>query len=412
MFDIDKILKENGLTNESYEKMLDDFQKKTFRETDKDWSELAEEWGLSYSGDVCRKASQLPLLSGSFVKQYYDEKMAKNSSLNEDEYLKKLEEKKKEIQKEKIKLQSEKTEYSKWLREDARSELFEEKLFNAIEKLDKFEDPAPVDIIHSNREFLLVFSDAHYGTELEIKDLFGRTINSYSPEIFEERMNYLLYKVIDIVEKENIDVLNIFSLGDELEGILRVSQLMKLRYGVIDAAINYAEYMSNWFNILSNHVNIKVHFVEGNHGEIRHLFGKKGDFPEDNMTKVIVSYIKLRLKDNHNFKIIENPTGYAYAQLCGFTVLGMHGDEVKGSGDNIRKGLSSLYFEINYLIRGHLHHSESETVGIDCEVLTVPSIIGVDDYSLSLNKAANAGASLFVFENGFGKIMEYNIKLN
>ena len=37
MFDIDKILKENGLTNESYEKMLDDFQKKTFRETDKDW---------------------------------------------------------------------------------------------------------------------------------------------------------------------------------------------------------------------------------------------------------------------------------------------------------------------------------------------------------------------------------------
>ena len=45
-----------------------------------------------------------------------------------------LEEKKREIQKEKIKLQSEKTEYSKWLREDARSELFEEKLFNAIER--------------------------------------------------------------------------------------------------------------------------------------------------------------------------------------------------------------------------------------------------------------------------------------
>ena len=90
----------------------------------------------------------------------------------------------------------------------------------------------------------------------------------------------------------------------------------------------------------------------------------------------------------------------------------MHGDEVKGSGDNVRKGLSSLFHEINYLVRGHLHHAKSETVGIDCEILNVPSIIGVDDYSLSLNKAANAGAVLFVFENGFGKTMEYNIKLN
>lgn len=411
MFDIKKELEDRNLTEEIYEQLLEDCQKKLSKEIDLDWCELCDKYGLDWNGDSLRKGN-ISLVGGAFVKQYYEEKFAKDNSYNEDEYLRKLEEKKREIQKEKIKLQSEKVEYNKWLRENARSELFEEKLLEAVNNLEKLITPTLLKLSNHNKEFLLVWGDEHFGAEFEIRDLFGNIINAYSPEIFEQRMNYLLSKVIEIIQKEDIKVLNIFSLGDELDGILRVSQLMKLRYGVVDAAINYAEYMANWLNVLSEYVVIKMQFVQGNHTEIRHLFGKKGDFPEDNMGKVISAYIKARLKDNPNFILIENPTGYAYAQLCGFTVLGMHGDEVKGSGDDVRKGLSSLYHEINYLVRGHLHHAKSETVGIDCEILNAPSVIGIDDYSLSLNKAANAGAILFVFENVLGKTMEYNIKLN
>ena len=67
---------------------------------------------------------------------------------------------------------------------------------------------------------------------------------------------------------------------------------------------------------------------------------------------------------------------------------------------------------IDYLIAGHLHHSKSETIGIDKEVINVPSIVGIDPYSLSLNKTSNASGKLLVFEQTKGKVCEYTLKLN
>ena len=41
----------------------------------------------------------------------------------------------------------------------------------------------------------------------------------------------LLDKTIEIVDKEGFNEINIFNLGDELEGIIRISQLMTLNMG-------------------------------------------------------------------------------------------------------------------------------------------------------------------------------------
>lgn len=60
----------------------------------------------------------------------------------------------------------------------------------------------------------MVFGDEHYGAEFELKDLFGNIINSYSPEIFEERMYDLFDQTVEIIHKENIDTLNVYSMGD------------------------------------------------------------------------------------------------------------------------------------------------------------------------------------------------------
>ena len=411
MFDIKKELQERGLTEELYEQLLNDCQKKTHREIDIDWVELSDKYNLGWSGDAIRKAAQIPLVGGTFVKEYYEQKQLCGDSFSKDEYLKKLEEKKREIKKETVKLQTEKVEYNKWLREDARSEMVVDRIINAIDNLDKLEIPDAIMINHSPKEYLLLVGDEHYGVEFEIKDLFGNVINSYSPEIFEERMNYLLCQLIELVEKENIAILNIFSLGDFADGVLRVSQLMKLRYGVIESTIKYAEYMANWLNTLSKFVKIKYQQCSGNHTELRLLTGKKGDFPDENMDKVLKVFLKERLKDNPNFVMVENPTGYAYAQLCGYTILGIHG-EVKNMGQAINDFSRVYGFPIDYLVAGHYHHSRSEVVGIDSEVINAPSVIGVDPYSMSLKKTANAGATLLAFEKLKGKVCEYSIKLN
>ena len=411
MFDINKELQERGFDQQKYEQLLEDCDKKTNKELDIDWGEISEKYNLGWHGDVIRKASQVPLVGGSFIKEYYEQKYAVKSSFNEDEYFNKLEAKKREIQKEIIKLRTEKIEYNKWLREDARNEMIIERIVDAISHLEALQIPEVVNAHNNNKEYLLVFSDEHFGTEFEIKDLFGNVMNSYSPEIFEQRMNSLLFQVIEIIKKEDIKVLNVFSLGDFCDGILRTSQLMKLRYGVVDSTIKYAEYISNWLNTLSQYVQVKYQQCDGNHSELRQIGAPKGTFVEDNMGKIVREFIKTRLRGNSNFIMMENPTGFAYTQLCGYTLLGIHG-ETKNMEKTL-KDLSKVYgVSFDYLIAGHLHHSKSESIGINSEVINVPSIIGVDGYSLSLGKSSNAGATLLVFEDLKGKVCEYSIKLN
>lgn len=162
---------------------------------------------------------------------YYDEVFSKMISR---EYCDDIARQKQELFKERTKLQTEKLEYNRWLREEARDELITEKICGAITSLKPLDIPEYIAPIHNTRAYALCYGDEHYGAEYELKGLFGDIINAYSPEIFEERMWDLFNQAVEIIQKENIDTLNIFSMGDFSDGILRVSQLMKLRYGVID----------------------------------------------------------------------------------------------------------------------------------------------------------------------------------
>lgn len=330
---------------------------------------------------------------------------------NEDEYYKKLQSEKRELEKVKVQIQTEKLEYSRWIREEARDELITEKICNAITSLRPLNIPEYIYPIHNTRAYALVWGDEHYGAEYSLKGLFGDILNSYSPEIFEKRMWDLFCQTVEIVQKENIGILNAFSMGDFHDGILRVSQLMKLRYGVVDGTIKYADFISNWLNELTKYVRVRYQSTNGNHTELRQLGQPKGTFTEDNMGKVVSEFIKTRLKDNPNFEYVENPTGYIYAELAGCPVLGIHG-EVKNMSNAIKE-FSSIYgINIQYLLAGHLHHNKSEEVGVNQEVINVGSVIGIDDYSLSLRKTANASAKLLVFEQDKGKTCEYTLKLN
>ena len=328
-----------------------------------------------------------------------------------NEYIDKLRFEKRELEKVKVQIQTEKLEYSRWLREEARDELITEKICNAVSSLSSLNIPTYIPPIHNTRAYALVFGDEHYGAEYELKGLFGDILNAYSPEIFEKRMWDLFNQVVEIVKKENVDTLNVFSMGDFSDGVLRTSQLMKLKYGVVDGTIKYADFISNWLNELTKYVRVQYQSTNGNHTELRMLGAPKGTFTEDNMGKIVSEFIKTRLKDNHNFTYIENPTGYIYAELVGYPILGIHG-EVKNMANAIKE-FSSIYgIHIKYLLAGHLHHNKTEEIGVNQEVINIGSIIGADDYSLSLRKTSNASAKLLVFEQEKGKTCEYTLKLN
>lgn len=327
-----------------------------------------------------------------------------------------LDVKKRELEKAKMKLQTEKLEYNRWLREEARDELIAERICEAIRKLPPLEVPdvlsAHIDgRAYGNREGCLLIADAHYGVDLKITGLFGETINEYSPEIFENRMWNLLEQVIDICEKEGFTTLNVYDLGDEVDGLLRVSQLFKLRYGVIESTVMYGRFITEWLNELSKHVHVKYQMVkDSNHCQLRMLNQPKNTFKNENLAYIIAEKIMDRLENNPNFEFMQNPTGYVFDNLVGYNVLGVHG-ECKKFEQAIKDFSKTYGVAIDFFIGGHKHHQDSRNIGIQSDVIGTPSIIGVDDYALSLHKTSDPGATLFVLEQGKGKVMEYNIKL-
>ena len=345
--------------------------------------------------------------------QYFNKLLYANSSkfADSEAQLETLREEKRELEKLKKQIQTEKIEYNKWLREEARDKLITEKIVNAINNQEKFDIPSPIIIdTISKREGLLCFGDEHVGTEFVVKGIFGETINEYNLDVFYRRMSDLLTQTVKIIKKENIDILNIFSLGDFTDGVLRVSQLKNLKYGVVESTVLYANYISEWLNELSKYVKIRFQTVQGNHSQLRLLDQVKGTFEHENMEMIVSNTIKYRLKDNPNFKYIDTMNGMMINKICGFNFVGIHG-EVK-SMEQALKDYQLMYdIKIDYLIAGHLHHSKSETIGIDKEVINVPSIIGVDPYSIKLRKTSNAGATLLIISEEYGKEIEYSIKL-
>ncbi len=321
------------------------------------------------------------------------------------------------LKKERIKLQTEKLEFNRWLRQYSRDELIIEKIEDAVNKLPKLDIPDKINCNNSDKKnhkaYLLTISDAHYGTEFEIKDIYGSIINKYNPQIFEDRMWELHDKIVHQIEKDNIKELNIWDLGDALEGILRANQqLMQLRYGVIDSSILYANFISEWLNELSKKVIIKYQMVKrSNHNQLRLVGQPKNAFSDEDMSKSMITLIKVRLKNNPNVKIIENATGFAYSQLACHTCIGGHFESKNLT--SVMKDLMKVYnIPIDYLFTGHWHSSFSEEVAQNSEVVSVRSIIGINPFSMTINKTANAGASMFVLDILDGLIEEHKYKLH
>ena len=345
-----------------------------------------------------------------YARDYYESGVF--DKMTEDEYFKELQIQKRELERERMKLQTEKLEYNRWLREHARDELFEEKVIEAIKNnINITNTPKEIPIVYNNRGGVLAFADSHFGKDFKIYGLFDEVINEYSPEIFYSRMENLYNGAIDYIEKQGLNDVHVYNLGDHIEGFIRNSQLWTLRYGAIDSAILFGNYMGEWLKKLSHKARVIYHQTDGNHDEFRLLDGKKNEHLCESSGKIVKNNIILRNKDNPNFKLVENKTGLIFDNIVGYNILGIHG-EVTDLAKSI-KDFSDIYdVRIDYIFGGHKHHSTFTNCGVRKGSIGVGSIVGSDDFSMRLRKSADATASFIIFEEGKGKTDEHTFVLN
>lgn len=404
---MDLLQRENESVYDYHKRLI--YGKLVDRSIDADYSELAPYvYGKEYAPDVARR-----MMYGSrFTLDLIDSITEGAVKTGAEEYINEIQYNKQELQKERMKLQTEKTEYNKWLREDAREELFFEKIIEAIKDC----APPPVEPLTRSRglfkrEGVLCFADCHFGKEFKVYGLNDEILNEYSPEIFYERMNQLLAETIKRATENQLSKVKVLFLGDALDGFLRHSQLMTLRYGVVDSAIYYGKFIAEWLHKLSEKFKVEYHQVCGNHGELRLLDGRKNDHLDDNIEKIVLEIIRAYNIDNPNLKIVENKSGNIFTSVCGYNILGVHG-EMKDSKTAMKDYMTVYNKDIDYLICGHKHHSSLVNCGYQKYIIGIGSIVGSDDYSMRILKSSEASANFLVFEEGKGRTVDYSIVLN
>lgn len=374
---------------------------------DSDWQDIVEVLGLNIHRDTLRKGSIFFLE----MKNYFEHKFEETQS---DEILDKLTTKKLELKMERAKLSAEKNELNRWIRENARTDLFYEKY---LDKLNNIKLPTIKPLQHLKSEdtdWTLNLADIHYGKSVEIHGLDDEIIAKYDIETFERRMKEVLSYTIEKINKENITHLNVFNLADSVDGILRMSQLQSIQLGVVDTVIGFSQFIGAWLNELSKYVVVDYYSSQGNHDEIRILNANRGDFPNENVDKLITFHLQTLLKENPNITIHDSKY-IRYVDIVGTKVLAVHGQDEKNLQNSISQYRDLYGKHIDILLTGHLHNTHTKTVGMNglqnIEFYQHPSLCGIDEYSVKLKKVAPAGAVMMKIERGLGRTETFDIKL-
>lgn len=295
--------------------------------------------------------------------------------------------------KERKKIETANLEHQEYFRKVARQELLTEQIEEAIGKLPKIQ-PVHMDYTYpAETTGLLIISDEHFDSTFEIKGLYGETVNKYDKDVFKTRMWHLLAMMEN--DRFDYDQLFVVSAGDAVENILRMSSLQKLRHGVIDSTIEFAEFMSQWLVEANKRLGVPIRFaiISGNH-DVSRVLTQTPEFPEESLAKIIHAFMDLRLADVYGVNV--EPYGDVFfTNLYGSNLLFAHGE----TGDlvSLMDYYENLYdIEIDCLYAGHLHRSETKSAGVgavgDREVIRVPSICGTDTYAKKILKNSRAGA--------------------
>ncbi len=406
MFDIKKELQEKGLDEQTYEQLLEDCQKKINKEIDLDWSELCEKYNLDWNGDSLRKGN-ISLVGGAFVKQYYDEKYAQSSVADEDEYFKKLEEKKREIERLKVKYRDERNAWQKQNYADSRLEETLSILEEELKTLGNANfEVHHTPIIDKENEMIVCLSDLHVGQSFS--SMFGK----YNSDIAKDRLTQYLNKIVEVAHRHNVYKVHVVGLGDLISGSIHKTVAITNKENVIEQIKLATEYISSFcYELTKVFQVVQFYNVVGNHSRI----DKKEDALHDERLDDIIGWaVSLGLSHIDNFhymkhRMIDN--GIADLSVCGKFYVAVHGDMDNSTNQGISNLVMALGFMPEAIIKGHMHSpAYRELNGV--KMIQSGSLAGAgDDYTLEKRLTGKPNQTLLVC-NEHGIECIYNVELH
>lgn len=413
MFNVEKFkeeLSKYGLTLETYDKIITDIDSKIDGENDYDWSEIKDKYGINCNSDTIRKSSSTPF-GGKMRSEYEKYKIGLNKTENISDS--ELDVKIQELRKERIKLQTSNVERSRIDRAEARQEMYYEYVGNVVQSLTPPEFHPIEDNIHHEINYLVGLADVHYGAA------YCSVNNEYSPEEAKRRFEYLTYRLIHFVQDKHITTLTIVSLGDLIQGVLRLSDLKINDSSIVKATVKICRLIASMLNKLSTYTKIAYyHTPSANHTQLRVLNAKASELADEDLEYLMGNYIKDLCVNNERVTVHLAKEGNDFIEVYipGNEIIAMHGHQLKNI-ENAIKDISILHKKFyDTVLLGHYHSGKEipshEGILGDAEVLISPSFVGSDPYSDKLCKGSKACVKVYGFDKLFGHTETYKIILN
>lgn len=373
------------------------------------WQDVAEiinsELGNNWDESAYRKQYQM------FTKLLDAQK---DELFDDDEYVKKIEEKTRELEKKKQQLYTANVEYKRGIRHEGRFEMYYKTVANNIEAMEVPEyEPLMEDIrtTKNAKDYVLAIADIHCGANFETET------NIYSLDEVKRRFDVLTDETMDYIQQNHIRKMKVITLGDDIQGILRVSDLKLNETSVPEATWFVTKCISNLLKSLSRFVEIDYYQVPtSNHSQSRPLNSKASELGSEDVEYLIGHAIEDLLADNERVTVHLN-FGHEYIEIpiFGFNTIALHGHRVK----NIDNLLSTISFQnktfYDYAFTAHLHAGREIVAGEggfnDVEVLLCPAFVGGDPYAESLMKNALPSCKIFVFDEVYGHTDTHKIML-
>lgn len=353
------------------------------------WEDIADLINFYYRADDSEYRT-----SSAYRKPYEQAKKFYESGVfnkfSEDEYVQKLTDTKRQLEREKVKVRDERRAWNKQNYNEARIDDFLEQMADSLRTSGavQFASECSDRALTSDNDMIVLLSDLHIGATFE--NIFG----IYNTDIAKERMDKLLSNVLELQKIHNSEDCYVLSLGDQISGIIHKTIQVTNRENVVEQVKIATELISSFCYELTKVFN-KVYFISasGNHSRLTTV--KENAMHDDRLDDIVSWCVGLKLSHISNFIMWNGiDTSMSVFNVRGKTYVAVHGDYDDFSKSGIHKLISMIRVFPEACFMGHLHTIAVDEVN-EVKMIRGGSLAGSGD-SFTVEKRLSGKASQLV----------------
>lgn len=285
-----------------------------------------------------------------------------------------------ELQKERVKIQDERSQNRAYIRRLAREDTLKEIALEAAKIMGskKLLEVSNEDMLitANEKEAILLLSDWHYGMDI------NSHWNEFNPDIARRRINDLLLEVIQRCRKEQVDTIHVLNLGDLIAGRIHLPLRIESRIDTITQIMEVSEILAEFLhNLKCNFGFIHYYSCTDNHSRVEP--DKTQSIDLESLCRITDWYLEARLEAEdviiHKNKYSED---IITLKVAGHPIIAVHGDKDKPA-DAISKLSNFTRHTYDAVLMSHRHHFSADE---ECGTLVIGNgaLMGTDGYAKSL----------------------------